>query len=807
MKIQKIILINIFSIFLACICFNAYADTLLVPEEYDTIQQGIDAAVDGDTVLVNDGTYAELINFLGKAIMVKSVNGAEKTIIDGDDIANVVTFDSGEDSQSIFEGFTVLGDYYSNFDQILVYCLNSSPIIRNNRFSRSGYNAIHCDNFSSPLIEDNDIYGSKVYGILCTNSSSSQIKNNRIIGSMTGIAADSNSALLITENIISGHTWWGIAFSGDDAIIMNNTIIGNYSGIRSSGYSALAVVKNNIIAGCHIGVDGIGVEPSNYSFNNVWESSGYVGQQNISEDPLFEAYTPSVSEGESIQDAINNIPYLLGEGSPCIGSGENGVNIGAYPQQAAYGTPGEIIISVNSGVYQERIVTYSGVQLIGENAQTTILDGEGENEVIFISIGRGNFALKGFTIKNGTYSGIWVHSNVYETPLITKNVITANGQGIRCDAYSKPDIVNNIITANNGRGIFCEGHSHPSIIDNTIDSNEGAGIDVSGANYPNAYIVNNLITNNQGDGIVLYDGVTSTEILNNIITYNADNGIGVYWNSGAAVMNNVIAFNGASGINHFTVASYYIQFMNILNNIITGNGDYGIRSDNTFWSQYMPSDYNDVWNNPLGNFDGYAEPGPNDIFVNPLFVDSNNAEFSLIPGSPCIDAGNPDPVYDDPDGTRNDMGVYGGPQAQLLPIVIMSPQQNQVVNTLTPTIAWITSGLAPEESLRLIIKHKDANKVPDGGFDTPSVRLPSKDLSKDGAASLSGEIGSVSLWSEDLNIIVPNTGSYQVPVGIIEVCAHYMIVLSKESDSSISDSVRFTVIPEASLKNDMKKYE
>ncbi len=34
---------------------------------------------------------------------------------------------------------------------------------------------------------------------------------------------------------------------------------------------------------------------------------------------------------------------------------------------------------------------------------------------------------------------------------------------------------------------------------------------------------------------------------------------------------------------------------------------------------------------------------------------------SLAPGSPAIDAGDPDPAYNDLDGTRNDMGYTGGP--------------------------------------------------------------------------------------------------------------------------------------------------
>ena len=37
--------------------------------------------------------------------------------------------------------------------------------------------------------------------------------------------------------------------------------------------------------------------------------------------------------------------------------------------------------------------------------------------------------------------------------------------------------------------------------------------------------------------------------------------------------------------------------------------------------------------------------------------------FRLLAGSPCINRGHPDPVYNDPDGTRNDMGAFGGPGA------------------------------------------------------------------------------------------------------------------------------------------------
>ena len=38
-----------------------------------------------------------------------------------------------------------------------------------------------------------------------------------------------------------------------------------------------------------------------------------------------------------------------------------------------------------------------------------------------------------------------------------------------------------------------------------------------------------------------------------------------------------------------------------------------------------------------------------------------NADYQLLPGSVCIDAGNPDPIFNDPDDSRNDIGAFGGP--------------------------------------------------------------------------------------------------------------------------------------------------
>ena len=109
-----------------------------VPTEYPTIDEAIDLAWDGVTIIVEQGTYYENINFKGKYLTISSTDPNDPdvvaaTVINGGNKGTVVTFSCGEDGNSVLAGFTVTGGnaWYGGG----IYCENSSPTLTNCIFS------------------------------------------------------------------------------------------------------------------------------------------------------------------------------------------------------------------------------------------------------------------------------------------------------------------------------------------------------------------------------------------------------------------------------------------------------------------------------------------------------------------------------------------------------------------------------------------------------------------------------------------------------------------------------------------------
>src|SRR5205814_7634056 len=93
--------------------------TINVPAAQPTIQAGINAASNGDTVLVAPGTYYENINFMGKGITVTSSGGPSVTTINGGAAGSVVMFRTNEGRNSVLSGFTITsGDSSYNLQNL-----------------------------------------------------------------------------------------------------------------------------------------------------------------------------------------------------------------------------------------------------------------------------------------------------------------------------------------------------------------------------------------------------------------------------------------------------------------------------------------------------------------------------------------------------------------------------------------------------------------------------------------------------------------------------------------------------------------
>ncbi len=112
-----------------------------VPEDFSTIQAAIDTAAPCDTIIVAPGTYNEDINFAGKALHLRSSAGPDSTIIDASGrSSSAVTFENGEGSTSVLDGFTItggtgsilVGEDGSRGGGLLAF--DSSPMIRNCTF-------------------------------------------------------------------------------------------------------------------------------------------------------------------------------------------------------------------------------------------------------------------------------------------------------------------------------------------------------------------------------------------------------------------------------------------------------------------------------------------------------------------------------------------------------------------------------------------------------------------------------------------------------------------------------------------------
>jgi hypothetical protein len=289
--------------------------------DYNTIQGGIDAASDGDRLVVAPGTYYENIDFSGKNITLTSTSPMDRrvvdaTIIDGSrGAAPVVRFLLGENRDSVLQGFTITGG--TGYGGVGGGILVGPVAVGAGR-----------DLYRSPTIQYNVITGNQTTqgaGIAVTFRSSPLIQYNLIAGNTAsyggGIMTHGDWVgqypyPIIADNLIVSNTAnYGSAFMSNAGrgMLASNTIAENNGGPQIYGWAAATTMVNNIIA---FGAAGGILDPWSYLslshnclFNGQFDYSGRSpGPTDVLMDPL-------------LMDAASG-DFHLRPDSPCIDAGD-----------------------------------------------------------------------------------------------------------------------------------------------------------------------------------------------------------------------------------------------------------------------------------------------------------------------------------------------------------------------------------------------------------------------------------------------------------------------------------------------------
>jgi len=345
-----------------------FATIINIPDDQPTIQEGINVAVDGDTILVQPGTYVENIDFVGKNVTVASLflttqdtTYIYQTVVDGDQNGSVVTFESGEDSTAVLLGLKIRNGYggsyqYQNGGGITcknfsnpqlkylhitdnwsgdgggIYCLDSDPILEHlliseNTTGSDGYGGGIFFKYSNAVIknvviQNNNAPFGEGGGINCLWSDPI-LENVIIIGNdgqySGGLSCyESNLTLMnviIAKNINSIWDSASVKIRGTSNSNFVNVII------VDNDISSIRIIDNSIVnlVNCIIWNNPFGSIDGTLeaSFSNI--QGGYQGVGNINADPLF-------------IDPENDDYHLLGF-SPCIDSGTPdtiGLNLPPY---------------------------------------------------------------------------------------------------------------------------------------------------------------------------------------------------------------------------------------------------------------------------------------------------------------------------------------------------------------------------------------------------------------------------------------------------------------------------------------------
>jgi hypothetical protein len=319
-----------------------------------------------------------------------------------------------------------------------------------------------------------------------------------------------------------------------------------------------------------------------------------------------------------------------------------------------YAIAGDTIYVAN-GIYKEQVIFKQGITLLGSGIDSCIID---TREITTADIHirsikmESDCVLKGFWVMSNTPdSGIAVFVQGLENIIVENNSISYSFVGIY-PGDSKCLISGNHII-NSDIGIFLEAISKEReqiITQNTMDVNHN-GVLISFGTKP--IIKNNVINvhnaSNVGSGYT-GGGSDTTKLFNNLIISDVER-----YGINCSIVPTLVYNNFLIG--SFTYRGVDAENYNIIKNNVIINSQRGIVTDA---GETPVIQYNNIWNVEQ-MYNGFT-PDSTNITVDPMVVDEGNLDFHLQMFSPLIDKGDPNIL--DKDGSRSDIGLFGGPYGE-----------------------------------------------------------------------------------------------------------------------------------------------
>ena len=448
---------------------------IYVPDNYTNIQDAVDAASDGDMIIVRDGTYNEDID-VNKRLAIQSENGSTNCIVQAANSDEHVFYVSA--SYVNISGFTITGATW-------------------------GTTVMYLDSVDSCNISTNNISNNGYMGIWLNDSSNNILTKNNISNNLDGIKFElcNNNNTIIDNNILS-NKWYGIDFwhfNNNNIITKNNISNNENDGIWISSFSDNNTLTNNNI----LNNNGYGIwldlSSNNIVTNNNVSNNAYgikvVSSYNVITNNNISNTCWGIELGGSNNTLTNNnISNICSEGIKISYSNSN-------------------IVSNNN-----MLNTEEGISLWCSNNNTITNNKVSNNKfgnVIRLYNSNNNTIAKN-DVSSSNWNGIGLAGSNNNT--ITKNNISNIGsEGIKI-SFSNSNIVsnNNVLNTEEGISLWCSNNN--TIAKNDVSSSNWNGIDLEGSN--NNTITKNNITNNTQYGIYLdYSG--DNEIYhNNFINNN-----------------------------------------------------------------------------------------------------------------------------------------------------------------------------------------------------------------------------------------------------------------------------------------------